>query len=159
MKIKAYFAHAIFSNCRMYRYVLWRWWNRRKAYVMFIGLNPSTADETNDDPTVRRCMNFASDWGYGGLCMTNLFAFRATEPRNMLEHPEPVGDKNDAWLLRLSREAGIIIAAWGTKGAHRHRDEAVCAMLENLNCLGLTKAGYPRHPLYLSKNTKARSFT
>ena len=76
---------ATFSECRKYRYTLWRRWDGLFAsgYAMFIGLNPSTADETNDDPTIRRCIGYARDWGYGGLCMTNLFAFRATLPKNM----------------------------------------------------------------------------
>ena len=149
---------AIFSPCRVYRYVLWRWWDREKPYAMFIGLNPSTADETNDDPTIRRCIGFAADWGYGGLCMTNLFAVRATDPQKMTKHPEPIGSENDTWLFRLSHQAGIVVAAWGTKGAYQHRDEDVYAMLKNLYCLGLTKAGHPKHPLYLSKETRLRPF-
>ena len=147
---------AQFSPCRNYRYALWRWWDKEKAYAMFIGLNPSTADETNDDPTIRRCIGFASDWGYGGLCMTNLFAIRATDPKEMMKRDRPVGPENNFWLLKLSRQAGIIIAAWGVNGTYRHRNEFVCAMLENLKCLGLTKTGHPRHPLYLSKNIKPR---
>ncbi|GHX72979.1 hypothetical protein VCSRO16_3593 [Vibrio cholerae] len=66
------------SKCRKYRYALWRTWDSDKPFAMFIGLNPSTADEKNDDPTLRRCINFAKSWGYGGVCMANLFAFRAT---------------------------------------------------------------------------------
>ena len=147
---------ATFSPDRKYRYTLWRWWSR-KPFAMFIGLNPSTADETNDDPTIRRCISFASDWGYGGLCMTNLFAIRATDPKKMIEHPEPIGPDNDAWLLRLSQQAGIVIAAWGTRGVHQHRNEIVCSMIKNLNCLGLTKEGHPRHPLYLPKNVEPRT--
>jgi len=121
---------------------------------MFIGLNPSTADEKTDDPTIRRCIGFASDWGYGGLCMTNLFALRATDPHVMMKHSEPVGFENDKYVLELSKQAGIVIAAWGTKGVFQHRDETVCAMVANLKCLGLTKAGHPRHPLYLPKDVK-----
>ncbi len=158
MKIKVCFADALFSRCRTYRYVLWRWWDREKPYAMFIGLNPSTADETKDDSTIRRCMNFASAWGYGGLCMMNLFALRATNPKEMMKHPEPVGPKNDFYLWRFSRQAEIVIAAWGTKGEYQSRDEIVCAMLGNMVCLGLTKNGHPRHPLYLSKNTEMRPF-
>lgn len=145
---------AQFSPCRNYRYVLWRWWDREKPYAMFIGLNPSTADEKTDDPTIRRCIDFASDWGYGGLCMTNLFALRATDPHVMMKHSEPVGFENDKYILELSKQAGIVIAAWGTKGAFQHRDDTVYAMVENIKCLGLTKGGYPRHPLYLPKDVK-----
>ena len=157
MKIKYESQTALFSADRKYRYILWRWWSR-KPFAMFIGLNPSTADERNDDPTIRRCIRFASDWGYGGLCMTNLFALRATDPKEMMKHPMPIGSENDGWLLELSQEAGIVIAAWGTKGGFQQRDKAVYAMIDNLKCLGLTKAGHPKHPLYLSKDVRPISF-
>lgn len=149
---------AVFSSDRKYRYVLWRWWDKEKPYAMFIGLNPSTADEMNDDPTIRRCINFAADWGYGGLCMTNLFALRATDPKEMMKHPEPIGPENDKWLLELSQLAEVVIAAWGAKGMYQNRDETMYKMSKNMRCLGLTKSGHPRHPLYLSKNTKLRPF-
>ena len=80
---------------------------------MFVGLNPSTADETNDDPTIRRCISFAQAWGYEGLCMTNLFAFRATEPSDMMKSPDPVGPENDQALINLAESAGVVVAAWG----------------------------------------------
>lgn len=141
---------ARFSACRAYRYELWRWWNRDKPYAMFVGLNPSTADERRDDPTVRRCIRFASDWGYGGLCMSNLFALRATDPRVMLAHPEPEGPDNEATLIRLAGDAGIVVAAWGVHGRHRDRDQwAQTALRGKLHHLGLTLEGLPRHPLYL----------
>src|SRR5690242_6108456 len=104
----------IFSDCRAYRYTLWREWDIfDKNYVMFVGLNPSTADERVDDPTIRRCIDFAKRWGYGALCMTNLFAYRATDPRVMKAFPYPVGPENDKWLVRCAREAGVVVAAWG----------------------------------------------
>ena len=102
---------AIFSVCRKYRYALWRSWDESKPYVMIIGLNPSTADETKDDPTITRCINFAKSWGYGGVCVTNLFAYRATVPSDMKASNEPIGTENDAWLYKLAREAAIIVAA------------------------------------------------
>ncbi len=146
---------ALFSSCRKYRYTLWRWWDRSKGYVQFIGLNPSTADEVRDDPTIRRCIGFARDWGYGGLCMTNLFAFRATKPRAMMGCPYPQGTQNDGHLVEVARDADLVVAAWGNRGAFLARDEEVrdtmpCA----LHCLGLTKDGQPKHPLYLSKDTQ-----
>lgn len=159
MNVKYQSKTAVLSSDRKYRYVLWRWWgDREKSYAMFIGLNPSTADEMNDDPTVRRCVGFARDWGYGGLCMMNLFALRSTDPKEMMLHPEPIGPANDNWLLDLSWLAGIVIAAWGMKGGYQQRNEIVCAMLGNMVCLGLTKNGHPRHPLYLPKNIKPRPF-
>lgn len=116
---------------------------------MFIGLNPSTADETNDDPTIRRCISFSKAWGCDSFCMTNIFAFRATDPKVMIAEPEPVGIDNDATLIECARGASIIIAAWGVHGEHMNRGNAVASMLAGLKCLGLTKEGYPRHPLYV----------
>ena len=140
---------AVFSSDRKYRYSLWRGWDRKKSYVMFIGLNPSTADEIEDDPTIRRCVGFARDWGYGGLCMTNLFAVRATNPQEMMLHPEPIGVDTNYWLLKYAWKAEVIDASWGAKGGYQQRDEVVYDLLESMMCLGLTKAGHPKHPLYL----------
>ena len=141
----------IFSSCRTYRYSLWREWIGGEGYAMFVGLNPSTADETRDDPTIRRCIAFAKAWGYGGLCMTNLFAFRATDPKNMKAIADPVGRENDAHLLALAEGAGVIIAAWGANGTHKGRDKEVRKLLPTLYCLAQTKGGHPGHPLYLPK--------
>ena len=144
----------IFSPCRNYRYALWREWIGGDGYAMFVGLNPSTADETQDDPTIRRCIAFAKAWGYSGLCMTNLFAFRATDPRNMRAATDPVGPQNDAAILELAAASDRIICAWGTHGAHLRRGDEIEIKLRGLNHplfhLGLTKAGAPTHPLYIS---------
>lgn len=145
---------AIFSPCRKYRYVLWRTWNQDNPYAMFVCLNPSTADETSDDPTVRRCIRYAQDWNYGALCMTNLFGFRTTEPRILKATKEPVGKSNDRWLKRLSESAGIVIVAWGVHGGYAERDKLVLQLLNKPYYLKLTKGGYPAHPLYLPKNLK-----
>lgn len=151
---------ATFSPCRTYRYSLWRRWGKpEQGYAMFIGLNPSTADEVEDDPTVRRCIQFAKDWGYGALCMTNLFAFRATDPGVMKAHPEPIGPDTNTVLVELAKSAGVVIAAWGNHGSHRARDRQVIALLPNLRCLKVTKADQPSHPLYLSKALKPLPFT
>lgn len=139
----------IFSTCRTYRYTLWREWIGGDGYAMFIGLNPSTADESTDDPTIRRCIAFAKSWGYAGLCMANLFAFRATDPKAMLKASDPVGPDNDSYLQRLSQGAGVVIAAWGAHGTHNGRDRTVRALITNLHYLRLTKDGHPGHPLYL----------
>lgn len=144
---------ATFSPCRRYRYSLWRNWadllGTGKGYAMFIGLNPSTANETEDDPTIRRCMAFAKAWGYDGLCMTNLFAFRATDPAVMLAESHPVGPENDLHLHEMAQGAGIVIAAWGTPGAHLGRDASARSLIPKLHYLRLTKDGHPGHPLYL----------
>ena len=148
---------AIFSPCRKYRYSLWRDWSglfTQNKYVMFIGLNPSTADEKNDDPTIRRCISYAKAWGFDGLCMANIFAFRATEPKDMLSEVDPVGVENDRYLVELAGKVDLVIAAWGTLGVHMGRDETVRSMIDCLHYLRLTKEGYPGHPLYLPKDLR-----
>jgi len=151
---------AVFDASRKYRYELWRRWGE-KDFCMFIGLNPSTADEIKDDPTIRRCIGFAKEWGYDALCMTNIYAFRATQPRDMFGEPEPIGPDNNATLVQIARQAGIVIAAWGSHGGHGGRGAEVAHMIlaataVKIKCLGVTKDGYPRHPLYLKKDSKPR---
>ena len=143
----------VFSACRTYRYVLWRELNAENPrYALFIGLNPSTADEVADDPTIRRCKDFARRWGYGAVCVANLFAYRATEPATLKAAPTPVGRANDWWLVRMAAQAGVVVAAWGVHGSFAARDQEVMHLLGNLlSYLGLTKDGHPRHPLYLKR--------
>lgn len=148
---------ATFSACRKYRYTLWRCWEGlfwRPGYVMFIGLNPSTADETNDDPTIRRCIRYTRDWDYSGLCMTNLFAFRATSPDDMKAVDNPIGPDNNRTLIDMAEYAEVVVAAWGNDGAYRERGETVGKMIPNLSYLKLTKNGFPAHPLRLPKGLK-----
>lgn len=141
---------AVFSPCERYRYALVRHWNSSKAPVAFIGLNPSTADASNDDPTIRRCRNFALQWGFGGLIMVNLFAFRATNPTDMMTQFNPVGEENDYYLRSMTREAGKVFAAWGNHGVFLNRDRDVFAMFPKLWCLHVNeKSGTPQHPLYV----------
>lgn len=145
---------AIFSPCRQYRYTLWRWFRPGNRYVNFICLNPSTADETNDDPTVRRCINFAKDWGYDGLCVTNIFAYRATIVANMKAHPTPVGPENDMKLVAVAKEADLIICAWGQHGQFLGRSQEVLKLIDGpLHYLRMGKVE-PWHPLYLPGNLK-----
>jgi hypothetical protein len=115
---------------------------------MFIGLNPSTADETTDDPTLIRCMNFAKAWGYGGVCMSNLFAYRATEPADMKAADNPIGTQNNKWLKLLAQDAGLIVAAWGNDGAYLNRSAYVKKRFPEMHCLKMNKSGEPAHPLY-----------
>lgn len=146
---------ALFCPDRVYRYALWRYWTDDFGKpAVFIGLNPSTADEHKDDPTVRRCIKFAKDWGYSGMYMLNLFALRATDPRVMMSHHEPVGRRNDEEIVRYCGIAGIVIAAWGNHGKHLDRDAHVLRLIPNIHHLGLTKSGCPRHPLYLRATTE-----
>lgn len=150
---------AKFSDCGRYRYALWRLWDDSKPYVMVIGLNPSTADETQNDPTITRCISFAKSWGYGGVCVVNLFAFRATVPLDMMNAADPVGSENDKWLTDLAKAAGIIVAAWGNDGAYLDRSAAVKAMFSNLHCIKLNKSGEPAHPLYLKGDLEPVPFS
>lgn len=148
---------ALFSPCRRYRYALWRRWNDRPADLVFIGLNPSTADETQDDATVKRCVQFARVWGYGGLCVANLFAFCARDPKEMMAAADPIGPDNDAWLLKLSGQASLVIAAWGNHGAFLQRSVRVRGLLPGLQCLRRNASGEPSHPLYLSRGLRPQS--
>lgn len=147
---------AAFSSCRKYRYTLWR--GNGEKYVQFIGLNPSTADEVKDDQTIRKCIEFVRIFGYSRFCMTNLFAYRATDPTEMKKVARPVGDDNDRWLLDIAVNASLIIAAWGTHGGFSGRDKEVIQMIPNMHCFGYSKNGFPLHPLMLSYKTQIQKF-
>lgn len=153
---------AVFSEDRSYRYLLTREWAHDKPLVMFIGLNPSTADEVALDPTLRRCVGFAQSWGCGGFHMTNLFAVRSKDPDVMKAADDPVGPDNDEWLLRAANMSSLIVCAWGVHGSHRDRDREVYCMLKKrahqLWTLGLTKDGHPKHPLYLRADTSLERY-
>ena len=142
---------AVFSRCERYRYVLEIIWDDHRPRCQFIGLNPSTADEMKDDPTLRRVKSFAKDWGCGSVKMTNLFAYRATDPREMKKQLDPVGPRNDE-LLRISSVNSIhVVAGWANHGSFRGRDAEVLMVLNDrrVECLRMTKAGNPEHPLYM----------
>lgn len=141
-----------------YRYALWRTWDESLPRVMFVGLNPSTADARQDDPTLVRCVNFARDWGYGGVITTNLFAFRATDPRAMLRARDPVGPENDRVLCEQARTVDRVIAAWGNLGSYRDRAAAVRKLLPGLYYLKLNRSGEPAHPLYLKSDLSPQPY-
>lgn len=147
---------AQFSNDRIYRYALWRTWSPGDGHVLFIGLNPSTADETEDDPTIRRCIGFAKSLGYGGMYMVNLFAYRATNPKALMKAKSPIGLENDHYLRMYFDPIGFNIACWGIWGVYLGRGRQVRDILGDdcLHCFGLTKNGEPRHPLYLPKKAE-----
>jgi hypothetical protein len=146
---------AIFSPCHLYRYTLSRTWEEELPRLVVIGLNPSTADHRQLDPTLRRVRNFAQAWGLGGFVMLNLFAFRATEPRDMKRAEEPVGPMNDRYIrgLAAALNTGMVLAAWGGHGGYRNRDREVMAILAEERvkpyALRVTRQGYPSHPLYI----------
>jgi len=143
---------ATFSSCRKYRYSLFRIWDEDKPLVLFIGLNPSTADEQEDDPTIRRCIDFAKQWDYGGLIMGNLFAYRATKPSDLKQAIEPIGKENDKTITELSKRTDMTVVAWGNDGSLHNRDKEVLKLLTNPMCLKINKSGQPAHPLYQPKN-------
>jgi hypothetical protein len=146
--------NATFSDCRKYRYALSRTWNGKKKTILFIGLNPSTANEKIDDPTIRRCINYAQNWGYGSLLMVNLFAYRATMPSELKNVKNPIGNDNNLHIIELSKKADIAVAAWGNEGTLLNRDKEVKKILPNLMCLKINKSGQPSHPLYQKKDLK-----
>lgn len=145
---------AVFSPDRSYRYRLWRIWDASRPIALFVGLNPSTADETCDDPTVAKCVSYARAWDYGGMYMGNLFALMSTDRSALQRHSDPIGAENDPHLLALSESAAIVIAAWGNEGAYLGRSEAIRKLLPNLHYLKLNKTGEPAHPLYLAGTLK-----
>ena len=145
---------AVFSDCRKYRYALWRIWNEHMPIAMIIGLNPSTADQTRNDPTITRCINFSRSWGYGGVCVTNLFGFRATAPTKLKAHHDPIGKENDAWVHEMAKGAAITVAAWGNHGKFLNRSLELLPSLEQLHCIKMNKSGEPAHPLYLKAELK-----
>lgn len=144
---------AVISRCRRYRYQLTRIWDDRLSTVVFVGLNPSTADANIDDPTVRRCVGFAREWGFGALILVNLFALRSTDPSGLYAARAPIGPDNDHWIRLAGSNAELVVAAWGVHGELHGRGRYVRALFPRLMCLGRTREGHPRHPLYLSKDT------
>lgn len=150
---------AHFSGCRKYRYTLWRWWgdmfSEGDNYVNFICLNPSTADETKDDNTIRKCIKFAKSWGYAGMCVTNLFAWRSTDRKAMMKVDEPIGPDNDYYLWNVAANAKLIVAAWSQDGKHLGRPQDVLKVIpsDRLHYLRMGKSE-PWHPLYLPDISK-----
>lgn len=143
---------AAISPCARYRYALWRRWTVGPA-VLFVMLNPSTADASNNDPTIRRCIGFARSWGYSAMAVGNLFALRTPSPEKLKRARSPIGPDNDLWLGRMRADTALTIAAWGIHGLHRKRSSAMRKQLPDAQVLGLTKLGEPRHPLYLGRST------
>lgn len=152
--------HALLSNCQRYRYTLSRMWDPTLRTVCFVGLNPSTADGSVDDPTIRRLIQYTKDWGYGGFVIVNLFGLRATNPLAILKADDPDGPLNTYWVRYYTRDVDKVICMWGNKGTWLDKDrtfilEFVTRFPNNkLYCFGQNKDGTPKHPLYLSKDVK-----
>jgi hypothetical protein len=153
---------ATFDPMRHYRYRLWRRWDANAASIGFVLLNPSTADDTQNDPTIRRCIQFARTWGYGSLEVVNLFAYRSPTPIALQSSADPVGVDNDLHLLEVAQSTHQLVLGWGNHGSLFNRDQIVLTWLTEvaqLYYLGTTKAGSPRHPLYLRHDNVPTRFT
>lgn len=144
---------AEFSDCKKYRYVLTRTWTDGEGTVVFIMLNPSTATEAENDPSVRRCIGYARRWGFKKLVVVNLFALRSTDPKELYRTIGPVGPGNNDAIQRQCGYATKVVCAWGVHGDHMKRGIEVLKLLDNagitLETLAETKEGIPKHPLYL----------
>lgn len=155
---------AVFSTDPLlsYRYLLTRTWDYQRPQLCVIGLNPSTATESVDDPTIRRLTSFTRDNGYGGMLMLNLFAYRATKPEDLKRERAPIGRLNDEALAACCASYDTL-CAWGAHGDFLDRDRKVTQMLRDIGarllCLGRTKSGAPSHPLYLKKTTPLVPFS
>lgn len=151
---------AVFDRSGVYRYWLWREWEVTLPRLSFVMLNPSTADADRNDPTIRRCIQFAHSWGYGAVDVVNLFAFRATQPQILRQVKAPIGRENNRHLQAVCDRADAIVLAWGNWGTLYERDRAVLNLLggQNLFCLGVTRSNQPRHPLYVRGDTQMQRF-
>jgi hypothetical protein len=153
-------AGARFSACRRWRTLLWRCWDATRPAANFVMLNPSTADERVLDPTCDRARAYAEAWGYGALLVTNVFAWRATDPAEMRAAANPVGAGNDAAILRAARRSALVVCAWGNHALHLGRSAEVRRLLGDagvaLHALRLNANGEPAHPLYLPGRLRPR---
>lgn len=147
---------AIFSPCMQYRYHLWRVWSDG-APAVFIMLNPSTADEIVNDPTVERCERRARMMGYGGLRVVNIFALRSTDPKLLFLHNDPIGEQNDKAIIESVSGAGLVVCGWGGHGKFMDRGNEVLSLIRNAGvipyCLKINKDNTPKHPLYMGYDT------
>lgn len=160
---------AVVSECGAYRYRLGRVWDKSLPEVAWCMLNPSTADADDDDPTIRRCVGLSQSWGYGGIVVVNLFAMRATDPKELKRATSPVGPDNNQHIRDVVDSVRRVIVAWGSvvtsldKPSIRNRDAAVLTLLRRSEALfvghvGLTKDGHPRHPLYVKGDIRPEVF-
>jgi hypothetical protein len=150
---------AVLSDCGTYRYHLWRRWDPCLPTMVWVMLNPSTADAKEDDPTIRRCLGFAKREGCGGISVRNVFALRATDPAELAKHPDPFGPENEEYLLgaRGVSLLTVLVLGWGAKLTHPrlrsyYQRAECCLVTQSPKCFGVTKKGDPRHPLYLPGN-------
>lgn len=156
----------VFSPCRKWRYLLKHTWrdllDPEERAIAWIALNPSTADENQLDPTLRRIRGYTRDMGYNTFYMLNLFAYRATDPKVMRAAEDPVGPENDYWIKKIAIESQMVVCAWGLHGKFMDRQDHVLANLRELPCdlryMELSKDGIPKHPLYLKSELRPQRF-
>ncbi|PTT24203.1 hypothetical protein DBR28_18565 [Chryseobacterium sp. HMWF028] len=153
---------ALISECGQYRYQLMRIWSN-EPLIMFLMLNPSTADDQNDDATIRRCIDYAKRWNYGGIIVCNLFAYRSTNPKNLLSCNDPIGKRNTSVIKWSARKVDKVICAWGNskivdKLLKVYPEYEPLKDVSNLRYLELSKDGTPKHPLYLKSNLMPLEF-
>jgi len=149
---------AIISPDDKYRYALWRIWDHRVALCMFVMLNPSTADGRKDDPTIKKCMAYAKGWGYGGIYIGNLYAYRSRDPKALAYVEDPVGADCDAYLDWMADKCEMKVAAWGNNALSPGRIREIKKLISPMYCLELSKSRNPKHPLYLSKKLRPVRF-
>ena len=150
---------AIFSDCRKYRYALWRVWDLSKPKLMIIGLNPSTANEVSDDPTIRRVKSMAKNLGYGGVYMMNLFAIVSSDPKVLRSEGLDLIGENDSWLTNISGICQDIVFAWGNFKEAIERGKEVSKMFPNAKAFHINKNGSPKHPLYIKSDVVPVCYT
>jgi len=150
---------AQFSPCEKYRFSLWRVWDESLPHVAFVGLNPSTADAKQDDPTIRRCYGFACSHGFGAFTMLNLWAFRATDPKNLPTSITNEEEINADTIARVSSGVSRVVAVWGSHPKAAIRRSAILPLVAEWWHLGLTKGGEPRHPLYLPNTSQMQRWS
>ena len=155
-------SEAIFSPCKKYRYVLTRVWNKDKPSLVWLMLNPSVADHIKNDRTVSKCIKFAKIWGYGGITVLNIFALRSTDPKQFYKADDPVGPKNTGYIFHHAANRRVVVA-WGTHGKYLNRGLVILEKLKKwasfhegmrVVCLGTTKDGFPKHPLFVKGDTE-----
>lgn len=158
-----------FNPERTHRYYLSRLWDDKVSKIMFIGLNPSTADELEDDQTVRRLVSFSKSWGFGGFYLTNLYSFIATEPRDMIEYYEGktkvmenrLHKKNMESVLRYGRVCSMTVFCWGASNEGSRQEDHAAKFIRTFKdayCFGRTQGGHPKHPLFLASHTQLQKF-
>ena len=146
---------AIISQDKKYRYQLSRIWDEEKPNILFIMLNPSTADADVDDPTIRRVMNFSKSWGYGGVFVGNLYAFRSTDPKALRHTDDPVGEDNIEHIKELIGVTERVVYAWGN---NQKEPEWLSSLVDTPYCIDISKKGVPKHPLYLKSELQPKLY-